>query len=147
MKTLFAAAVAVSMLTGTARRRRTRTTIADHGRHERHRGDHGEIVAAIAMTVTITEGFRNAVTIKAMTAMAKGLGTVATMSVGIGTAGIIVGTTIRYDRRDAYRAGYVNGRVDQHRYDRGRYIVLRGYVRSLATWRLPAAFVLRDPPS
>jgi Ni/Co efflux regulator RcnB len=39
----------------------------------------------------------------------------------------------RYDRRDAYRAGYLNGRGDQHRYDRGRYIVPRGYyVRS---WR------------
>ena len=39
----------------------------------------------------------------------------------------------RYDRRDAYRAGYWNGRADQRRYDRGRYIVPRGYyVRS---WR------------
>jgi Ni/Co efflux regulator RcnB len=39
----------------------------------------------------------------------------------------------RYDRRDAYRAGYYTGRVDQHRYDRGRYIAPRGYyVRS---WR------------
>jgi Ni/Co efflux regulator RcnB len=39
----------------------------------------------------------------------------------------------RYDRRDAYRAGYLNGRIDQRRYDRGRYIVPRGYyVRS---WR------------
>lgn len=39
----------------------------------------------------------------------------------------------RYDRRDAYRAGYLNGRADHHRYDRGRYTVPRGYhVRS---WR------------
>ncbi|GFE84050.1 hypothetical protein GCM10011487_60500 [Steroidobacter agaridevorans] len=39
----------------------------------------------------------------------------------------------RYDRRDAYRAGYWNGRTDQRRYDRGRYIAPRGYyVRS---WR------------
>jgi Ni/Co efflux regulator RcnB len=39
----------------------------------------------------------------------------------------------RYDHRDAYRAGYYNGRTDWHRYDRGRYIAPRGYyVRS---WR------------
>jgi Ni/Co efflux regulator RcnB len=39
----------------------------------------------------------------------------------------------RYDRRDAYRSGYWHGRVDQRRYDRGRYIAPRGYyVRS---WR------------
>jgi Ni/Co efflux regulator RcnB len=48
----------------------------------------------------------------------------------------------RYDRRDAYRAGYLNGRGDHYRYDRGRYIVPRGYyVRS---WRhgdyLPHAY-------
>lgn len=33
----------------------------------------------------------------------------------------------RWDRRDAYRAGYRDGRVDQRRYDRGRYIPPRGY--------------------
>jgi Ni/Co efflux regulator RcnB len=33
----------------------------------------------------------------------------------------------RGDRRDAYRAGYWDGRVDQRRYDRGRYIAPRGY--------------------
>jgi Ni/Co efflux regulator RcnB len=33
----------------------------------------------------------------------------------------------RWDRRDAYRAGYRDGRVDQRRYDRGRYIAPRGY--------------------
>ncbi|MBL8271775.1 RcnB family protein [Steroidobacter sp.] len=39
----------------------------------------------------------------------------------------------RVDRHDAYRAGYYNGRSDQRRYDRGRYIAPRGYyVRS---WR------------
>lgn len=39
----------------------------------------------------------------------------------------------RWDRRDAYRAGYYNGRSDARRYDRGRYIAPRGYyVRS---WR------------
>lgn len=39
----------------------------------------------------------------------------------------------RWDRRDAYRSGYYQGRVDSYRYDRGRYIAPRGYyVRS---WR------------
>jgi Ni/Co efflux regulator RcnB len=33
----------------------------------------------------------------------------------------------RYDRRDAYRSGYVEGRLDQRRYDRGRYVAPRGY--------------------
>ena len=33
----------------------------------------------------------------------------------------------RYDRRDAYRAGYWDGRSDQRRFDRGRYIAPRGY--------------------
>ena len=32
-----------------------------------------------------------------------------------------------WDRRDAYRAGYWDGRVDQRRFDRGRYIAPRGY--------------------
>jgi Ni/Co efflux regulator RcnB len=32
-----------------------------------------------------------------------------------------------WDRRDAYRAGYRDGRVDQRRYHRGRYIAPRGY--------------------
>ncbi len=39
----------------------------------------------------------------------------------------------RYDRRDAYRDGYWNGRIDQRRYDRGRYIAPRGYY--VRTWR------------
>lgn len=57
----------------------------------------------------------------------------------------------RYERRDAYRNGYWHGRADQRRYDRGRYIPPRGYyVRS---WRhgdrLPRAYcdsryVVRD---
>ena len=33
----------------------------------------------------------------------------------------------RWDSRDAYRAGYRDGRVDQRRYNRGRYIAPRGY--------------------
>ena len=33
----------------------------------------------------------------------------------------------RWDRRDAYRAGYWNGRADQRRFDRGRYVPPRGY--------------------
>jgi Ni/Co efflux regulator RcnB len=33
----------------------------------------------------------------------------------------------RWDRRDAYRAGYWDGRADQRRFDRGRYIPPRGY--------------------
>ena len=45
------------------------------------------------------------------------------------------------DRRD-YRAGYVEGRRDQHRYDAGRYVVPRGY--QVRSWqrgdRLPPAY-------
>ena len=47
-----------------------------------------------------------------------------------------------YDRRDAYRAGYWNGRSDQRRFDRGRYIPPRGYY--VRHWRhgdyLPRAY-------
>jgi Ni/Co efflux regulator RcnB len=89
MKTLFAVAVAVSLLTGTSA-----TAYADDGRdrgrhHDRGDRDHGRH---------------------------DGRG--------------------RYDndrrhngwnRRDAYRAGYVHGRVDQRRFDRGRYIAPRGF--------------------
>lgn len=32
-----------------------------------------------------------------------------------------------WNRRDAYRTGYAQGRVDQRRYDRGRYYAPRGY--------------------
>ena len=57
----------------------------------------------------------------------------------------------RYDRRDAYRHGYWQGRADQRRYDRGRYIPPRGYY--VRHWRhgdhLPRAYcesryVVRD---
>lgn len=109
MKTLFAAAVAVSLLTGTVttaraddddRGRRYERRHDDHGKHRRdylgydrrdydrdwerrYRRDHDR--------------------------------------------------HHRYERRDAYRAGYWHGRFDQRRYDRGRYVVPRGYhVRS---WR------------
>lgn len=48
----------------------------------------------------------------------------------------------RWDRRDAYRAGYVHGRVDQRRFDRGRYIPPRGFYHH--HWRhgdrLPRAY-------
>ncbi len=47
-----------------------------------------------------------------------------------------------WDRRDAYRSGYVQGRVDQRRFDRGRYITPRGY--HVRHWRygdrLPSAY-------
>lgn len=90
MKTLFAAAVAVSMLTGTVT---TAYADNDRGRHERHHNDHKD-----------RRDYR--------------------------------GNHHRdhgWDRRDAYRAGYRQGRADQRRYDRGRYIAPRGYyVRS---WR------------
>ena len=38
-----------------------------------------------------------------------------------------------WDRRDAYRAGYARGRHDDRRFDRGRYIQPRGYYRH--SWR------------
>ena len=56
-----------------------------------------------------------------------------------------------WDRRDAYRAGYWDGRGDQRRYDRGRYNPPRGY--HVRHWRhgdyLPRAYyssgyVVRD---
>jgi Ni/Co efflux regulator RcnB len=47
-----------------------------------------------------------------------------------------------FDRRDAYRAGYVRGRVDQHRFNRGRYVQPRGFYHH--HWRhgdhLPRAY-------
>ena len=47
-----------------------------------------------------------------------------------------------WDRRDAYRSGYVQGRVDQRRFDRGRYIPPRGF--HARHWRhgdrLPSAY-------
>lgn len=89
MKTLFAAAVAVSMLTGAVT---TAYADNDRGRHERRYYDHKDR--------------------RDHRAHAR-----------------------RDDRKrqDAYRAGYRDGRADQRRYDRGRYIPPRGYrVRS---WR------------
>lgn len=47
-----------------------------------------------------------------------------------------------WDRRDAYRDGYVRGRVDQHRFSRGRYVQPRGFYHH--NWRhgdhLPRAY-------
>lgn len=52
----------------------------------------------------------------------------------------------RWDRRDAYRAGYWDGRVDQRRFDRGRYSPPRGYYHR--HWRhgdhLPRAYYSRS---
>lgn len=49
-----------------------------------------------------------------------------------------------WDRRDAYRAGYVRGRVDQRRFDRGRYIPPRGFHHHHHHWRhgdrLPSSY-------
>jgi Ni/Co efflux regulator RcnB len=87
MKTLFAAAVAVSMLTGAVT-----TAYADHdrGRHERHHDHRGH---------DKHHAERH-----------------------------------HYDHaRDAYRAGYQQGRADQRRYDRGRYIAPPGY--HVRNWR------------
>lgn len=51
-----------------------------------------------------------------------------------------------WDRRDAYRAGYRDGRADQRRYDRGRYVPPRGYY--YRHWRrgdhLPRAYYSRS---
>lgn len=109
MKTLFAAAVTVSMLMGTAA---TAYADNDRGRHERHydhgkdrrdyRGHHDDRRHWDRRDHDRRDWDRR-------------------------------DHDRRYDRRDAYRAGYVNGRIDQRRYDRGRYIPPRGYyVRS---WR------------
>jgi len=98
MKTLFAAAVTVSMLLGTAA---TAYADNDRGRHERHYNDHGKDRRDHHRDHRRDWDRHD--------------------------------HDRRYDRRDAYRAGYWHGRVDQRRYDRGRYIPPRGYyVRS---WR------------
>lgn len=111
MKTLFAAAVTVSMLMGTAA-----TAYADNdrdrGRQEHHHDDHGKDRRDYRGHRDDRKDWDRH------------------------------DHDRRYDRRDAYRAGYSNGRADQHRYDRGRYIAPRGYhVRS---WRhgdrLPRAY-------
>lgn len=50
-----------------------------------------------------------------------------------------------WNHRDSYRAGYVHGRIDQRRYDRGRYVHPRGYAHR--AWRrgdhLPRAYYAR----
>jgi Ni/Co efflux regulator RcnB len=112
MKTLFAAAVTVSMLMGTAA-----TAYADNnrdrGRYERHHDDHGKDRRDYRDHRDDRRDWdRRAHDRREWNRHDHDR---------------------RYDRRDAYRAGYLNGRVDQHRYDRGRYIAPRGYyVRS---WR------------
>ena len=101
MKTLFAAAVAVTMLTGTVT---TAYADNDRGRHER-RYDHKD-----------RRDYRG----HDRRDDRKHWDSRQHRDHG-------------WDRRDAYRAGYRHGRVDQRRYDRGRYIAPRGYyVRS---WR------------
>lgn len=98
MKTLFAAAVAVSMLAGTVT---TAYADNDRGRHERRHDDHGKDRRDHDRGRDRDRHYDR--------------------------------DHDRWDRRDAYRSGYRQGRVDQHRYDRGRYIAPRGYyVRS---WR------------
>jgi Ni/Co efflux regulator RcnB len=100
MKTLFAAAVAVSMLAGTVT---TAYADNDRGRYERRHDDHGK-----DRRDHDRDRHRD-------------------------RDRHYDRDHDRWDRRDAYRSGYRQGRVDQHRYDRGRYIVPRGYyVRS---WR------------
>lgn len=96
MKTLFAAAVAVSMLTGTVT---TAYADNDRGRHERHHDDHDKD----------HRDYRDH----------------DRRDWNRHDNGHDRG---RYDRRDAYRAGYAHGR-----YDRGRYIAPRGYY--VRTWR------------
>jgi len=116
MKTLFAAAVTVSMLIGSVA-----TAYADNdrnrGRHERHHddrgrhhGDHGKDRRDFRGHHDDRKDWDRR-----------------------GHDRDRHHHDRRYDGRDAYRAGYVNGRVDQRRYDRGRYVAPRGYyVRS---WR------------
>jgi Ni/Co efflux regulator RcnB len=102
MKTLFAAAVAVSMLTGTMS---TAFADNDRGRHERRHDDHGKD----RRDYRGNDRHDNRRDHRDNGRYDHG----------------------RYDRRDAYRSGYRHGRVDQHRYNRGRYIAPRGYyVRS-----------------
>lgn len=111
MKTLFAAALAISLLTGTVatayadndRGRHHERRHDDRGKHHHDRKDHKD------QKHRDWDRHRD---------------------------------HGRYDRRDAYRQGYWQGRADQRRYDRGRYVPPRGYhVRS---WRhgdhLPRAY-------
>ncbi|MBM0107900.1 RcnB family protein [Steroidobacter sp. S1-65] len=117
MKTLFAAAVAVSLLTGTAA---TAYADNDRGRHyERRHDDRGKDRREHRGHHDRKDWDR-----KDHKDWDRHRG------------------HDRYDRRDAYRHGYWQGRADQRRYDRGRYNPPRGYyVRS---WRhgdhLPRAY-------
>ena len=111
MKTLFAAAVAVSMLTGTMA-----TAYADdgrdRGRHERH-DDRGKDRRDYRAHDRRDHDRRDNDRWERRDHDRRDWD--------------------RHERRDAYRSGYWHGRVDQHRYNRGRYIAPRGYyVRS---WR------------
>lgn len=110
MKTLFAAAVTVSMLMGTAA---TAYADNDRGRHERRYDDHGKDRRDYRGHHDNRRDWDRRDHDRRHWDRHD--------------------HDRRYDRRDAYRAGYWNGRADQRRYDRGRYIVPRGYyVRS---WR------------
>ncbi|WP_116810459.1 RcnB family protein [Steroidobacter cummioxidans] len=110
MKTLFAAAVTVSMLMGTAA---TAYADNDRGRHERHYNDHGKDRRDYRGHPNDRKDWDRRDHDRRDWNRHD--------------------HDRRYDRRDAYRAGYVHGRADQRRYDRGRYIAPRGYyVRS---WR------------
>ena len=110
MKTLFAAAVTVSMLMGTAA---TAYADNDRGRHERRYDDHGKDRRDYRGHHDNRRDWDRRDHDRRDWGRRD--------------------HDRRYDRRDAYRAGYLNGRADQRRYDRGRYIVPRGYyVRS---WR------------
>lgn len=125
MKTLFAAAVALSMLAGTAT-----TAYADNdrdrGRHERHWDDHGK-------DRRDHRGHRNDYRSHDRDGRKDWDRRDHDRRDWNRHDYRRDHDRYRYDRRDAYRAGYLNGRIDQHRYDRGRYIAPRGYyVRS---WR------------
>jgi len=126
MKTLFAAAVAMSMLAGTAT-----TAYADNdrdrGRHERHHDDHGK--DRRDHRGHDRNDYRN----HDRDGRKDYRGHDGRHDWDRRDHRDYRHDYGRYDRRDAYRAGYLNGRVDRYRYDRGRYIAPRGYyVRS---WR------------
>lgn len=97
MKTLFAAAVAVSLLTGTVT---TAYADNDRGRHH-HRGHHDRRDDHRRHDDHRRDDHKH--------------------------RNHHDDRRHHIDRRDAYRAGYWNGRADQRRYDRGRYIAPRGY--------------------
>lgn len=122
MKTLFAAAVAVSMLTGTMTTAYAGDDARDRGRHERRHDDHGKDRRDYRGhdrrdndRWDRRDHDRRADNRRDWDRDRRHR------------------DHDRYDRRDAYRSGYWDGRSDQRRFDRGRYIAPRGYyVRS---WR------------